>query len=100
MNVVDSSGWLEYLANGLRNPNGVETLSPRLLYSATLGTAAIGDSVQPQRGCGSVPHITLVPFHIMFAEQRAKLILKSQPPMMCFLVGDVALYLLQVGLAH
>lgn len=40
MNVVDSSGWLEYFANGLRNPNGVETFSPRLLYSATWEEAA------------------------------------------------------------
>jgi hypothetical protein len=81
------------------NPDGVETQSPRLLYSATLGNS-VGDSFQPQRGCGLVPNITFVPFHVMFVEQCAKLVLKTQFSMMHFLVYDVVLYQLQIGETH
>ena len=33
------------------------------------------DDAQPQRGYGSVPHITLIPFYVVLAQQCPRLIL-------------------------
>src|SRR5712691_2545423 len=44
---------------GALNPNGVVSQSPRLLYSATLGTPAPRQS-QPQRGCVPEPKVAVL----------------------------------------
>ena len=49
------------------HPEGVASLSPGLLYSATVGNGTT--IAQPQRGCGSVPQMTLIPFYVVLARR-------------------------------
>ena len=48
----------------------------------------------------SIPHVFLVPFNLVFAQQRAQLVLKSDLAMMLLLSGDVLLHLFEIGLAY
>ena len=48
----------------------------------------------------SVPHIPLIPFDFMPAQQRPDFVLKAQLAMALFLRGNVLLDLLQVGLVN
>src|ERR1017187_10411227 len=48
----------------------------------------------------SIPHITFIKFDFVFAQQRAKFVLKRHLPMMFLLARDVLFPLLKLGLAH
>ena len=48
----------------------------------------------------SVPHVPLIPFDLMSAQQSPQFILKAQLAMVLLLPGDVLFNLLQVGLAN
>ena len=48
----------------------------------------------------SIPHIFLIPFDLVLAQQRAEFVLKSNLAMMLFLPGDVFFHLWQFRLAH
>jgi Tfp pilus assembly protein PilN len=48
----------------------------------------------------SVPHVPLIPFDLMSAQQSSQFILKAQLAMVLLLPGDVLFNLLQVGLAN
>ena len=73
------------------HPEGVTSLSPGLLYSATLENGRRAPA-NPNGVVASVPHITLIPFYVVLAEQGPELILKTQLPMMLFLVSYVSLH--------
>ena len=60
------------------------------------GVAAIGDGQSDD----SIPGISFIKFDFMFAQQRAKFILKRCLPMMFLLAHDVLPHLFKVGLAH
>src|SRR5258705_3505766 len=48
------------MSDGIRNPNGVASPSPRLPYSATLGSRQRAISSQPQRGCVPQPKVAVL----------------------------------------
>src|SRR5688572_15328839 len=48
----------------------------------------------------SIPNVFLVPFDLVFAQQRAQLVLKTNLAMMLLLSGDVLLHLFEIRLAH
>src|SRR6266705_4813330 len=60
------------------------------------GVAAIGD-VQSD---DSIPDIAFIKFDFVFAQQRAKLVLKRHLPMMFLLAHDGLFHRFKVGLAH
>ena len=60
------------------------------------GVVAIGD----MQFDDSIPHISFIKFDFMFAQERAKFVLKRRLPMMFLLARDVLFHLLKVGLAH
>ncbi len=46
-------------------------------------------TVQPQRGCVSIPHISFVSGDLMFARERAHFVLKTHLSVMFLLTGNV-----------
>src|SRR5205823_4597746 len=83
---------------------GIVSSSPGLRGTSYPGSAAAKHS-QPQRGCAAVrrfliPHVTFVPFDLVFSEQRPQFILKARFLMMLLLLFDIPNDLGQIGLTY
>src|SRR5439155_931909 len=67
---------------------GLSNLAPlgRMPMGSSVMGSVMGSIVMPN---GSIPHISLVPFDAMTAEELAKLVLECHLAMMLFLIRDV-----------
>src|SRR5262249_19716606 len=82
-----------------QNPEGIPAQSPGLRAREQ---PWVNDAkpLQPQRGCGSIPHVPLIPLEFMSTEQSSQLVLKAHFPMMLLLPGNVDLDPFEVRLTH
>ena len=67
-------------------PKGFRNKAQGCDVGATLGNR--WSNSQPQRGCVSVPNISFIPFHSVFAQKRPQLVLERHLPVMLLLAGD------------
>src|SRR5258706_550530 len=87
------------------NPEGIVSSSPGLRGTSYPGmrdrqSLSTSNEVAPILGLTwLIPHIALVPFHLVLSQQRSQFILKAHFLVMPLLFGDVAGDFLQVGLA-
>jgi hypothetical protein len=86
-------------ASSVFTPKGSRPPAQRCRIAATLGPSHRPVAL-PQRGCASIPHITLIPCQCVSAQQRPHLIPERCLLVMLFLFRNVPLHRLQIRLAH